>query len=417
MEINRFLFKQRISYRWRLVKDFTEIVIDFWVGLYILIPALLFILSWYRDLFQSLPSWFLLEFQPLLIVLIGTAAIWGMPRTYLSKADLVFLFHKQDVFKRLYENGLMFSILLLCLKTVIVLIFVYPFFLHIEQLTTANWIIIGGWTLLINIVFSLINWLMLLRLSSLARWLFRAVEMTIFLYLWSGVVVPYIRAGETFYLILSGIIWPLVLILSARFLPIRDWELVAEWEQYQNAWILRLIPGNRDGSGRIPGKKAQAGLLSRGRLGFNFRSENALTYFFVKYLLRKRGLKTELTMFYIMAFSFAILSVPLWFKLLFLTAIVVACTFWMEISWNENSTNIFLRMLPLDFQDISKGISSSIQITLSPLVVTALAGSAFSSASWNETVLIALVILLLILILPVYSGSKLAHLHFQSSVA
>ncbi len=416
MEISRFLFRRRIISRWRLVKDLTGIVIDFWVGLYILIPALLFTLSWYLDLYQSLPSWFLPEFQPLLTVLIGASAIWGMPRTYISKADLVFLIHKQDVFKQLYEDGLMFSILLLCLKTIIVLIFVYPFFLHIEQLTTANWIIVGGWTLLINVAFSLINWVVFLGLSSPARWLFRAVEMAIFLYLWSGAVVPFIRTGEILYLILSGIIWPLALILSARFLPPRDWELVAEWEQYQNAWILRLIPGNQDG-GRISGKKIQAGLLSRGRWGFHFRSENALAYFFMKYLLRKRGLKKELTMFYILAFSFAILSVPLWFKLLFLTAIVMACTFWIEISWNENSTNIFLRMLPLDFHDISKGISSSIQITLLPLTVTALAGSAISGASWPETGLIALVILVLSFALPVYSGSKLAHLHFQSPVA
>lgn len=283
-----FLWHRRIIAWMSQIFEALKLIVDVWVALYIVIPFLVFVVWIYRDLLISLPAWFRPEFSFLLLSLLGLIMVSGRMRTYLKEADLVFLFSSPQEFKRLFRLGVFTSLLLHSLLILVLVILLYPFYIHLQGASFVSWMGIALWIVGMRMIF--LHSTFLLR-GKIARGVARAAFLVVFINLWLKLVEPFVLSPDlTYFPAIMGSVFALytLLVILRWRLPVLDWEEIVAHEATFDTRLMGILLGHAAQPVR---KRYGRSRLSRRRLGIPFKKDYALPYFYIKYLLReKQGL-------------------------------------------------------------------------------------------------------------------------------
>lgn len=122
------VFFRRLRDRIRFQRKVLDLVFDWTVIVYILLPALIIIAMMYRSTFITLPLW--MDVLPVQFILfIAYITVWlGSVRLFVEEADQLFLLQKQSAYEALKRYGLRFSSLLAFFGATIPIVVFLPFF-------------------------------------------------------------------------------------------------------------------------------------------------------------------------------------------------------------------------------------------------------------------------------------------------
>lgn len=407
MMLNTTLLKRRLFYRLHIIKELLTLIIDFWVSLYLIVPGLILAGSSYLELLHSLPAWYSPGFQVLWPIIISLCVAVGPARTYMSRADLIFIYHHKSDFRRIINYGQIISIILKSLPVILVLVIAYPFYHHIQQFDLNTWLWLSLWVLAIKVMVLLINWHLANRLSS---WTYKATQLMValaFFWSWLNVFAAFLQHEDAkLCLTLNGFLWLVAFILIKRLLPINNWDMVAATEENYDMSMMRMFLGYQ-AQVQVGGRTGNAG-WGRSRLGIAFNKKSTYTYFFIKYFFRKRGLWLLWGQFYLLAVFLLVEAVPFWFQLVFMIGTLFAMSFMLQTLWQEHSQDIFLRMLPVRWEDLQHGITAVFRLLLIPLCILFALVPMAGNGTWLEGLVGLVVILISGLAISGYLGLRIS---------
>ncbi len=365
MSISTWLFKRRLQGRWRVDKELLMLTLDFWVALYIVIPALIFIGCTYSEWLQALPNWYRTDFHGMWAALIALLVTRGILRTYLDRTDLVLIYPHRQQFRKLMVYGQILSTFLKSLPLLLVLFLAYPFFYHVQRVDIHAWLLIAFGILVFKIIVLQINWHLA---QYLGRWFFRLYSAGMFVVLlwgWHLIIEPYLLGDYPIISLVFAIVLAITLMafINRKF-KICDWDAVVAEEENQDIDKMRLFLGTA-ALVEKQGKSRQIH-VGKGRMGIAFRPSRVFTYFFVKYFIRKKQLWQDFGQFYALAGVVLLQNVPFWAKSVFMIAILLGMGGMLQLYWKEHSQDLFLRMLPMQWDDIHQSIRISFYIILCP---------------------------------------------------
>jgi len=403
--ISVWLFKRRIQNRWHVNRVLLSLIIDFWVAIYFIIPALVLIVSTYREWLQALPAWYIPAFQSLWIVLLAMLVSLGNTRTYLTRADLVLVYPNRQEFKMLLTFGQILSTLLHLIPPILVMFLAYPFFYHVQGINIASWLWIGVWVLLLKIIALNINW----HLSQhMGRWMLRLIGTVTFALImlgWYRVIDPYILGHTTLFPMLLSLLPVMILaVFVGKRFRINNWDNLMAEEEYIDIDRMRLFLGNA-AQVEQQGSRGQAHIV-KGRMGISFKRSRVFTYFFVKYFSRKKQLWKEFGQFYALAIVILLQNLPVWIKFISIAALLVATGAILQLFWKEHSKDLFLRMLPLTWGDIQRGLKIDFYIIAAPFGLFIIIASLLGKLSWGFCLFALIGLLLLTVITTEYLALK-----------
>lgn len=403
--ISEWLFKRRIQKRWHMMKVLSGLIIDFWVAVYLVIPALVLFVSTYRDWWQALPAWYLPAYQGLWAAVIAWLVCRGKTRTYLTRADLVLVYPNRSEFARLLTYGQIVSTLLHSLPLILVMVLAYPFVHHVQEVRLTAWLGMGAWVLALKAIVLNINWHLSQRLGKWRLRLTTAIAFVIVLWGWYGLAEPYFSGRSTFFPLLWAVVLAMILavFLSRRF-RINDWDSLMAEEEYLDIDMMPLFLGH-GAQVEQQGRSGQVHIV-KGRMGIPFQPARVFTYFFLKHLLRKKNLWTQFGQFYLLAAVIGLQNVPFWVKIGFIAAILIALGATLQLFWKEHSQDLFLGMLPLSWEDVKQGIKLVFYLMTLPLVLLVPVASLTGKPTWGSGLAAAISLVLLAVIVSDYLSLK-----------
>ena len=380
--ISVWLFKRRIQNRWHVNRVLLSLFIDFWVAVYLIIPALILLVSTYREWLQALPAGYSPAFQSLWIGLIILLVSLGKTRTFLTRADLVLVYPNRQEFKKLLTFGQILSTLLHFIPLLLVMLFAYPFFYHVQGINIASWLWIGVWILMLKILFLNINWHLSQHMGRWGMRLIGAVTFAVIMLGWYRVIEPYILGRWGLLPVLFSVLPVIILaVLVGKQFRINNWDNLMAEEEYIDIDRMRLFLGNA-AQVEQQGSSGRAHII-KGRMGIAFKRSRVFTYFFVKYFSRKKQLWKEFGQFYALAVVILLQNLPPWIIFVSIAAILVATGAILQLFWKEHSKDLFLRMLPLTWGEIQQGLTIVFYIIAAPFGLFVLVASLLGIQSWG----------------------------------
>lgn len=316
-ELARFLWRRRMSARLKMIQDVFRLVVDFWTALYIIVPAIILLIAIYRDLLAGLPAWFHPQWAVFFGIILSLFMVRGEQRCYLTEADLNFHHPRSKRFYHLFRLGMLSSVLINNIIVLLLIIALFPFYMHLEAVSLQLWLGIGLWIILLRTTFLLI----LFRLQERKRQIvFRLLYFSCFIMIWNRIIMPFIHTGDSTYLtMLLGIAFftLLLVLLAERFWPIKNWEKVIRDEANYNIRLMSQLLGY---NAKPIYKRNGASIWSQMRFGIPFQQNYVLTYFYMKYIIRQK----PILQIFMEIFAFCLLVVftsgSFWFSLGFLAA-------------------------------------------------------------------------------------------------
>lgn len=398
-----------MGYRLHMLAELTKINFDWWEALYIVVPGLAFTGSAYLGLLSALPDWFLPDYLPICTVLIILMAVRGIPRTYLVRADLVHIFHNTRDFNRLLGYGQVISIILKTLPVILLLFLVFPFYHHIQGVSPADWLLLSCWAVFIKLAVLVLNGRLY---SSLSKWGFRLAQGLSIMALWAAwessvhVFLESNGNNPTGLLVSIGFCF-LVAIILIRLLPVAGWERVIAREESCDMAIMRKFLGFAAQAEQKASKSGQARFW-RGRLGIGFKKERVFSYFFIKYFLRNSSLWKLYGQIYLITLLLILTVPPMGVKMLLVGGALAVTALLTETVWKEHTGDLYLRMLPMQWTDLSGGIKLVFALLLLPYGILIWLAALGGVNNWRESLIGAGVILIAAWFLAGYFSSRVA---------
>lgn len=357
-----FMWRRRLSSRLKIIREGLALICDFWTTLYIIAPALIILGYGYVKLLVALPGWFDPGWEVLLIALLAYFMVRGNLRTYISEADLTYLLNEK-AFPGLTRLGLLSSMLLNCLGVLLLLIGLYPFYLHLEAVNLISWLAVGGWVLSVRSASLLIVFYLRGKRTKTA---YKMIFMALFIMMWNQLVLPFVSSSGAVYataLIGSVVFMILVSLFLMHFLPVKDWEKMVQEETANSTRMLGNLLGY---AGRIPGRRYGCSIWSTKRLGIRFVRQYTLTYFFSKYFLRNK----DVHKLFLQIFAFSILviyTLPYMESVLFLAASNFMWALLVKSIVNDNAGKLKHYTTGLNYKDRAAGLGVLYLIIMTPI--------------------------------------------------
>lgn len=361
-----FLWRRRISARLRTILEVLKLIVDFWTALYIVVPALILLVYTYLQLLAGLPAWFTPVWEMLLVPGLAYFMASGNPRCYLNETDLTFLYPNSNDFHRLFRVGILSSLALNNLVILLLIVGLFPFYLHLEAVSIPVWLGVGLWILILRTAFLLILFLLRARVS---RWGFRLLFLIGFIAAWNRVILPFIHIGSALDLALMlGIALFMVVIarLVKSFLPLNSWAKLVQDEANYDIQMMGQMLGY---AAKPVWKRNGASIWSQRRFGMPFVKRFTLTYFYVKYFLRLKLVWQIFMQISAVCLLVSLTSVPYWVILSFLAAadLMIGLLVRSVVAQNREKLDLFTKAL--DNNDSLKGLRNLYIIMMLPLVV------------------------------------------------
>lgn len=405
----RKLFQRRLGYRLHILAELIKINFDWWEALYILVPGLAFTGSAYLDLLSALPDWFLPDYLLICTAIIILMVVRGIPRTYLVRADLVHIFHNTRDFNRLLSYGQVISIMLKTLPFILILFLVFPFYHHIQGVSPADWLLLSCWAVFIKLAVLVLNGRLYFTLSKWGFRLAQGLSIMALWAVWTRLLPTFMESNGTSLIGLLASIGCslLVVIIFMRLLPDAGWERVISREESCDMAIMRKFLGF---AAQAEQKASRSGLARfwRGRLGIGFKKERVFSYFFIKYFLRNSILWKLYGQIYLITMLLILTVPPMGVKILLVGGALAVTALLTETVWKEHTGDLYLRMLPMQWTDLSGGIKLVFALLLLPYGMLIWLAALGGVNSWLESLIGAVAVLLVAWYLARYFSSKVA---------
>lgn len=365
-ELAVFLWYRRISARLKTVCEVLKLVVDFWTALYIVVPSLIVLVVLYRELLVGLPAWFTPEWEIFLVLGLAYFMVSGSPRSYLNETDLTFLHPNSQEFQRLFRIGILSSLALNNLVVLLMIIGLFPFYLHLEAVALQVWLGVGLGILILRTAFLQILFLLRARGSRLA---FKGLFLLGFMAAWNQLLIPFIHTDQALYeaLMLGIALFMLVLAMLLRsFLPINNWaKLVQDEANYDIRFMGQML-----GYAAQPVRKRNgASVWSQQRFAIPFDKSSTLTYFYVKYFLRLKLIWQTFMQIGAVCLLVSLSSLSYWAILGFLATADLMLGLLVRSAVVENKEKLDLFTQALDKKDSLKGLRNLYIIVMVPLIV------------------------------------------------
>lgn len=359
-----FLWRRRMSAHYKMILEVLKLVIDFWTALYIVIPSLILLVVIYRELLVDLPAWFTPEWEIFLVLGLAFFIIRGNQRSYLNETDLTFLHPDSKQFLRLFRVGMQSNLVINNIVILVMIIGLYPFYLHMEAVSIQLWMGIGLWIVILRTAFLLMLFFLRERWRQIA---FRMLFLMGFIMIWNHIIMPFIHTGNSLYLALMLGIALFMLgcaLLIKSFWPINNWEKVVQDEANYNIRMMGQLLGY---AARPVHKRNGTSIWSQRRLGIPFHKSYSLTYFYLKYFMRLKPIWQIFMEIGAVCLLVAISSVSYWAILGFLAAADLMLGLLVRSVVADNAGKSDQFTLSLDSNDRSKGLRTLYIIIMVPI--------------------------------------------------
>jgi ABC-2 type transport system permease protein len=335
--INRFI--QEWRYQWSIIRT----VLDWTVILYIIIPAILFLSLFYVDAWQNMDLYWNenLPFS-ILVVLILLLSSGGNFRTFLLEADLLHLLQQRKILYQLKVYGLLTSLSLSFLQTVLI------FFITMPILVLSYQFSIKMVLFLFVAIFA--YKLAQQTLNKIIYHNFKKLLLTILLFSLStfsllNVSLLFIGIGS-----IIGIIG-IVYFHISQIKKTNRWFLKElEIEQSERVRYIRVILNFSMAVEKqsTQNRKKPIFLFKKSERLFKVRNkENGLLELLLKNFLRNRNL--VMTYFRLMSLTgFAIIALPIWIKWLVFISYIFFINSWIKNLYSKMLKNSFLTVIPVE---------------------------------------------------------------------
>lgn len=404
MKLAWWMWCHRLHYRLRLWWDLITLLIDIWVFIYLVIPPLLVAGWYYVAWLNQIPTWFRPEYMVLVPPILGIIMLVGSPRTYLSRADLVYVYPHQKAFQWLLIAGKVVSTLVESLLLWVFWWGIYPFYLHIYVIDTGKWLFMGGLLLLMRWTVLQLKWKLRARVNSnLLYWLVTGILWLVWNYtIGRSLLMP--SAPE---FMLLAVVWILLPALITLMLKVSRWESIIADEEYRDLQLMRMFLGHAAQASLPAGRKGRARLW-KGRMGIPFKPDYTLAYFFSKLMLRQRKIWGLYLQVYSLGLLVALQNLTFEFRLLILALAVGAVGMLTELLWREHAEDLFLRMLPLTWDNCRRAVTKVVLLVSLPLCMVPLGTVGMGTLTWPLALLGMAILVLVALVIAGYIGLKLA---------
>lgn len=382
-----FLFRKRLRYRLTIDAYALKWLVDIWTAVYLLIPAVILLAYSYVSFLHHAPAWLTPEWKMVPGLILGLWFAAAKLRSYLVYNDLVWLAPNPDWFASMLRRGFWLSILVNSGGTILLLIFLYPFYLHLFHTPVSCWIGAGIWTIVGQGAFMIARWYLQHSLKPRHLWLTQSIGLAAFLAVWFWGIMP-LMAGKA-----AGMALPLaggsllvllfITLLIRHWFPIRNWERVIGAEMAGDSrWLIKILGQNGD----LETRRNGVGHLSSSRLGIPFRPADTVFYFMAKYLLRQRKyLNIYLQVLLVGSFTL-IPGLPLWYISLFLAAAYVLASFLIISVIRDNLAHLKILAPGLSMRNIRQSRRALLGWNLLPWAGILLLAVWLNPSPWPEII-------------------------------
>lgn len=404
MQLAWWMWQQRMRYRLKLWWDLITLVIDVWVLLYLVIPAVIMAGWYYMAWLQQLPAWFQPHYLVAMPPLLAIIMLVGSPRTYLCRADLVYIFPHKQSFRLLTRAGKLVSTMIGSLLLLAFWWGIYPFYQPVESVSPILWLNLGVMLLIMRWAILQLKWkLRAILPSNFSYWL-----LTAGLWLaWSYSVGRNLLGATPFEIKVIAAIWILLPLILAWRIKVSRWESIIADEEYQDLQLMRMFLGHA-AQASLPAGRSGRARWWLGRMGIPFNSDYTLAYFFLKFLLRKRKIWSIYVQVYLLVVIVAVQNLTYQFQLLMLALGVGAVGMLTELLWREHAEDLFLRMLPLTWDNCRRSVTKILLVVTLPLALVPLIIAATGAVTWSLAIAGVVGLALVSVVLSGYLGLKLA---------
>lgn len=346
------LLRKRVSDDWRYKLRDLRAALDWTVWLYILIPALIVSIVYYRSWWLMAPEW--LDSVPELAMMVPLflGATWWSLRVFLEEADQVYILQNQDLVAGLKKWGMVYSLLKGSVLTLFSIAVVLPFLITGWGWGMERVIITGVFVLLVSWNMNVCRYFIELKLPSIwMKWiplaLMNAVSIGILLFVsqvgW--------KLGEFMFV---GVVLLLVLLAAQLYYRIRvkgtflhDVMIERGYKQSITNLLMKQV-GVSSGRTVLIRKRP---LLFKGskRLRKQGSPETRIVDLYVKWLLRSPG-KGQ---YYLQVTGWgtaAIFLLPLVLKVIVLLFALYALIGLSKADWHEFSEGSYAQLFQWDRQ-------------------------------------------------------------------
>ena len=332
------LFRDRYirdrKYQYRVIRS----IADWTIIIYLIIPALLFIIFQYRSWWMDLPSW--IESIPFILIfmLIYLLSWNGSIRTYVEEADKVFLIKMQLVFLGMKKWGYLYSLFSQSLVTAITFLILLPFlrnhfFLSWQEIGALFFFFIALKALIMLVKYHLKKIDKRFKKLAFSFLLFVALS-------WMSQLIYYLWDKDALFLVfLCGI----VLLTASMYFSLKsirklsaiDHEIdMGRADKTKNIELIFILSNEIEKP--IVSKRTKPLLFRRSKRMFKKRVPvNGFIELFLKVFLRNRSYVISYFQIISVGTVAIVLIPPLWIKIIIFFGFLIMMNSWLSLVWDK----------------------------------------------------------------------------------
>ncbi|HHW39018.1 MAG TPA: hypothetical protein GXX18_17600 [Bacillales bacterium] len=345
----RSLFINRFIQEWRFQWSVIRTVLDWTVILYIIIPSILFFYLFYVDAWRNIDLYWNenLPFS-ILVFLMLLFSSGGNFRTFLLEADLLFLLQERKIFYRLKVYGLLTSLLLSFLQTVLTFFIAMPILILSYQFSIKMVSFLFVAIFAYKLAQQTIN---KVSYRNFKKWVLTILLFSLATFLLLNAPLFFIGVGS-----IMGIVG-IVCFHISQITKTNRWFLKElEIEHAERVRYIRVILNFSIAVEKqsTQHRKKPTFLFKKSERIFKVRNkENGLLELLLKSFLRNQNLVR--TYFRLMSLTgFAIIAVPLWIKWLVFISYIFFINSWIKSLYSKMLKNSFLTVIPVEIEISNK---------------------------------------------------------------
>lgn len=360
------LFLHRLRYDLLESYKIIKMVLDWTVLLYMVLPSFIIFLAYYIKLWDQIP----IHLQNItfnsVLVFTFCSFFFNDIKSYLYKADQLFLIQNKSLLKSISRYGFIYSIFITFLTSIIIFLLLLPILINHLHLDFVYISLFYVYYISLYLFFIILKKIVKLNIESiLLKFAFYTISFITYVFLWAIFYKCSIMLRVVFLIILislSFIFSKKIYYNQKRFTTYVNYD-----EVIRNQLIKSLLWQSGNAKLFNPRYTPARWILKQSKPLFKTRSvHNILTETFIKSFIRdSNNLYSifQLTTLFIVSL---IMIDALWIRLILWGVAIYAITDWVKANWLSYRHHAFLRMFKWNGIDVIRAARKSIFILSCP---------------------------------------------------
>ncbi|MBM7662847.1 putative ABC-type exoprotein transport system permease subunit [Bacillus mesophilus] len=331
------LFFRRLVREWKDQWHIFHSVLDWSVLLYIAIPSIVFGTLFYIDLWRNVDLYWHPDFPILLILLpVLLVSTMGNFRTYLLKADLLFLIQRKKTIHTLKILGFFYTFVLKTINSLVLVFMVTPVMLKVYYYSFEDLMNLALYLLAFSLTFLTVNKIIDHRLI---KW---SILFLLFVGATLGALFPNQYVSSI--CIVVVVVSHLTYIIKNNHWFLREIEI----EEYEKTKYVRLIINFSAEVEKAPSSTFKKPILlwrKSGRIFKERSQQNGLLELILKGFLRDRGLFFTYLQLMLLTCT-AIYILPFWLKWVIWILFFLFINLWTKALYTKLMSSPFFSVVP-----------------------------------------------------------------------